>query len=358
MRMEPSVQGSIASASQQSHDSPRLSRHTSIDRPNLGLDSKDFVNAGISNYIRLTPLPIPIGQSRNPWRDFMRGNSTTSTQNPTQEIHQHQQRRPQSPDHTSPELLADGATASMLWVSQATDIGIAISEGAWHPPADGSKPPSLHAPATHCDTGHGYMTAPSGAMQEGFDPSFDTEPVADDLWPPSIYEAAQHRYPVSILDDIASKSNSTSHSTMPHRSSLPNYSRSLPILPRDTSAQNKLISEDRPDRSKNSDGLDKGEKIARKPQPEHSQPHGQSDTLRCLVCVDKPQFTGRYAQRNFNRHMEKHSPCSGWPSRRHIRCRQPGCTSTFGREDALLVHLRRSHPEMDTPPAKKKKRVD
>ncbi|KAH6878566.1 hypothetical protein BKA58DRAFT_97986 [Alternaria rosae] len=81
-------------------------------------------------------------------------------------------------------------------------------------------------------------------------------------------------------------------------------------------------------------------------------------SLRCSVCVDKPPFTGQYAQRNLNRHMEKHGTCAESRSERHIRCGQPGCTSTFGREDALLVHLRRSHPELNTPPAKKRKREE
>jgi hypothetical protein len=80
--------------------------------------------------------------------------------------------------------------------------------------------------------------------------------------------------------------------------------------------------------------------------------------LHCRVCVDK-SFTGQYAQRNLNRHMERfHSTCAASDDGKHIRCQQPGCTSTFGRPDALLVHLRRSHPELNTPPPKKRKRAD
>lgn len=84
----------------------------------------------------------------------------------------------------------------------------------------------------------------------------------------------------------------------------------------------------------------------------------KTKTLRCLICVDNPTFTGQYAQRNLTRHMEKHSPCTGTDSGRHIRCGQPGCMSTFARPDALLIHLRRSHPELNTPPPKKRKREE
>jgi hypothetical protein len=77
---------------------------------------------------------------------------------------------------------------------------------------------------------------------------------------------------------------------------------------------------------------------------------------RCPICVGKP-FTGQYAQRNLARHMENHKQekTAGPDGISNNKCRQPGCTSTFRRDDALLVHMRRAHPDLDIPPAKKRK---
>ncbi|KAF1842734.1 uncharacterized protein K460DRAFT_287456, partial [Cucurbitaria berberidis CBS 394.84] len=83
-----------------------------------------------------------------------------------------------------------------------------------------------------------------------------------------------------------------------------------------------------------------------------------TQTLTCPRCPNK-QYTGNWAHRNLLRHLEnKHSDLEFPNGVKHIRCNQEGCDSVFGRNDARLVHERRSHPELDTPPPKKRKRTD
>ncbi|KAH7372267.1 hypothetical protein BKA66DRAFT_572389 [Pyrenochaeta sp. MPI-SDFR-AT-0127] len=84
---------------------------------------------------------------------------------------------------------------------------------------------------------------------------------------------------------------------------------------------------------------------------------GDVRTLDCPLCHNP--YTGQYAQRNLHRHMEsKHSSRASSDGAKHIRCNVEGCRSTFGRDDALLLHTRRSHPETNPPQAKKRKRTD
>ncbi|KAI0571222.1 hypothetical protein Alg130_10962 [Pyrenophora tritici-repentis] len=94
--------------------------------------------------------------------------------------------------------------------------------------------------------------------------------------------------------------------------------------------------------------------IPPRPQsPGANRPQPQGDDvqqgLHCSQCHDTV-FTGYCARRNYNRHMERHHK-----EAKSIRCDKPECAKTFGRKDALLVHLRRSHPELDVPPAKKRR---
>lgn len=78
----------------------------------------------------------------------------------------------------------------------------------------------------------------------------------------------------------------------------------------------------------------------------------------CPLCPNK-QYTGVWAHRNLMRHMETmHAPCASSTGLKQIRCSFDGCDRTFRREDACLVHERRSHPELNRPPAAKRKRSD
>ncbi|KAF1848839.1 uncharacterized protein K460DRAFT_81536 [Cucurbitaria berberidis CBS 394.84] len=79
-------------------------------------------------------------------------------------------------------------------------------------------------------------------------------------------------------------------------------------------------------------------------------------SLVCPKCPDK-RYTGTWAHRNLNRHMESvHSPYMSPDGLRMFRCEAEGCNVSFRRADALLVHERRSHPELNRPPPRKKKR--
>ncbi|KAH7068472.1 hypothetical protein FB567DRAFT_249600 [Paraphoma chrysanthemicola] len=89
------------------------------------------------------------------------------------------------------------------------------------------------------------------------------------------------------------------------------------------------------------------------PRPSDNNSH----RLPCPICVNKAPFTGVYAHRNLNRHMESmHAPCASADGVKHIRCSFQECDKTFRREDARLVHERRSHPELNRPPPSKRKR--
>jgi len=200
------------------------------------------------------------------------------------------------------------------------------NNGGMHSPDEYGRNETCDDPGIHDhQTGHNYHpdSLPSGDY-------------AFDAWPPSIYEAAQYAYP----------------GFLPYRQPT-----NPPFEPTVHPVGESYDSVG---------GSDSAIDDAGPSTFDHGRGHGglkpksanKKTSLRCLVCVEKPLFTGQYAQRNLNRHMEKHKACTGARSNRHIRCGQPGCASTFGREDALLVHLRRSHPELNTPPAKKRKRED
>lgn len=78
----------------------------------------------------------------------------------------------------------------------------------------------------------------------------------------------------------------------------------------------------------------------------------------CPLCPNK-QYTGAWAHRNLTRHMEAmHAPCASSTGLKQIKCSLNGCGRTFRRDDARLVHERRSHPELNRPPAAKRKRSD
>jgi hypothetical protein len=82
----------------------------------------------------------------------------------------------------------------------------------------------------------------------------------------------------------------------------------------------------------------------------------ESRTLSCHLCIDK-QYTGVWAHRNLMRHMESaHAPSSSTDGGKHLPCGDVKCDRTFRREDARLVHERRSHPELNRPPPTKRKR--
>jgi hypothetical protein len=82
----------------------------------------------------------------------------------------------------------------------------------------------------------------------------------------------------------------------------------------------------------------------------------ENRTLSCHLCTDK-QYTGVWAHRNLMRHMESaHAPSSSTDGGKHLRCGHVNCDRTFRREDARLVHERRSHPELNRPPPTKRKR--
>jgi len=202
----------------------------------------------------------------------------------------------------------------------------------------------------------------------------DSLPSAEyalNLWSPSLYQAAQYAYPASLplrqLHNIPSVDRETPpgeswqspNTVVPsHRednqSHVQSWMNGMSQLHRGSVFEMSPL-----DRGSSSTLDDAGPPVSG-----DGKAHGctkpkaanKKTSLRCLICADGTSFTGQYAQRNLNRHMEKHNSCGGASSRRHIRCGQPGCTSAFGREDALLVHLRRSHPELNTPPAKKRKR--
>jgi hypothetical protein len=329
----------------------------------------------------------------------MQDKSTTSTQNATQALRQHELRRPQSSNLPSPEVLPDVATASRPYVETAIDIETPTTSKVWGFAVNESRRSSFHDSIG--SWGHGYvrMTTtqqeiPSGGIiREDSEPSFEEETSSDYLWPPSIYEAANSTYLDGSSYGITSKAIPSTHAPLTHGFSLPNRMSSLQILPRDTSARDKLVTEDllgicayrsslypsysrsfsltvppadisldglfESDRGERSAGLVNKEEEPAREQPGHSQSQDERVPFGCSICVDKPRFTGQYAQRNLNRHMENHhSTAKLARSGRHIRCGQPGCTSTFGREDALLVHLRRSHPELSMPPRKRRKRLD
>ncbi|OAL44158.1 hypothetical protein IQ07DRAFT_254182 [Pyrenochaeta sp. DS3sAY3a] len=74
-------------------------------------------------------------------------------------------------------------------------------------------------------------------------------------------------------------------------------------------------------------------------------------TKSCPICKDT-SYRGNDARRNLNRHMENKHPTGG---AKQYLCKE--CGSTFSRNDAFLVHARRSHPEMDVPAAKPRKKV-
>ncbi|KAF2133054.1 hypothetical protein P153DRAFT_283779, partial [Dothidotthia symphoricarpi CBS 119687] len=77
-------------------------------------------------------------------------------------------------------------------------------------------------------------------------------------------------------------------------------------------------------------------------------------TRPCPYCPEK-KYTGEYAHRNWMRHMEnKHNPSTSADGLPMLPCRCPGCGRSFQRTDARLVHERRSHPELNTPPAMKR----
>ncbi|KAL1795240.1 hypothetical protein ACET3X_007056 [Alternaria dauci] len=199
--------------------------------------------------------------------------------------------------------------------------------------------------------------------------SLPPEDLAAYIWPPSVYEAAQNVYLTSLPPrhpyiPVGYHTMSVGEPWQPSLAATSSYSDRSRHL-----EQLQVNSRNGPD-SGGLLGLSytglRQDSTTGNPTPPASDTANDRDTsshivndkssLRCLVCLDKPAFTGQYAQRNLNRHMAKHEPCVGQGNNRHIRCEQPGCTSTFGREDALLVHLRRSHPELNTPPAKKRKR--
>ncbi|KAH7379290.1 hypothetical protein DE146DRAFT_637724 [Phaeosphaeria sp. MPI-PUGE-AT-0046c] len=114
----------------------------------------------------------------------------------------------------------------------------------------------------------------------------------------------------------------------------------------------------------------------------------------CPLCPNK-QYTGVWAHRNLTRHIDcltmsvncavansttsfaispptsgvlltagpnfresVHAPCASSDGLRQIRCGYHNCDRTFRREDARLVHERKSHPELNRPPAAKRKRSD
>ncbi|OAL07254.1 hypothetical protein IQ06DRAFT_341993 [Phaeosphaeriaceae sp. SRC1lsM3a] len=82
------------------------------------------------------------------------------------------------------------------------------------------------------------------------------------------------------------------------------------------------------------------------------------ETKKAEVChLCHRQYTGTWAHRNLTRHMESvHAPCSSSTGQKQIRCGFDGCDRTFRREDARLVHERRSHPELNRPPPAKRRR--
>ncbi|CAI9629520.1 unnamed protein product [Alternaria burnsii] len=200
--------------------------------------------------------------------------------------------------------------------------------------------------------------------------SLPSEEIAAYIWPPSVYEAAQDVYLASLPPrnsqlPIDHHTISVGESWQPSLAATSCYSdRRRHLEQQQVSSMN--IPDGRYLSTWNSTDLGPESTTGNPTPPTSDTANNKEDnssnitsdksSLRCSVCVDKPLFTGQYAQRNLNRHMARHEPCLGQRSNRHIRCEQPGCTSTFGREDALLVHLRRSHPELNTPPAKKRKR--
>ncbi|KAF1833039.1 hypothetical protein BDW02DRAFT_553449 [Decorospora gaudefroyi] len=130
-------------------------------------------------------------------------------------------------------------------------------------------------------------------------------------------------------------------------------SRSQPDATSDFSYPSSTLQEgnDRVDAS-NGVGRERHDTHSRRNRP--TSPSVSAQPVSCTVC--KKPFKGQYAQRNRTRHMERfHPACTASGD---IPCSQPGCASTFGRSDALIVHLRRSHPELNTPAAKKRKRTD
>ncbi|KAH8732636.1 hypothetical protein GQ44DRAFT_696209 [Phaeosphaeriaceae sp. PMI808] len=83
---------------------------------------------------------------------------------------------------------------------------------------------------------------------------------------------------------------------------------------------------------------------------------GKKGALLCPLCPDR-QYNGEWAHRNLTRHMERvHAPCSSTDGVRLFICSHGECDKTFKREDARLVHERKSHPELNRPPPTKRKR--
>ena len=62
--------------------------------------------------------------------------------------------------------------------------------------------------------------------------------------------------------------------------------------------------------------------------------------LFCNLCANK--FAGEYAKGNLSRHKrQKHGD-----GEQSYTCQVAGCMKSFKRQDALLKHNRRSHPEL------------
>jgi len=90
--------------------------------------------------------------------------------------------------------------------------------------------------------------------------------------------------------------------------------------------------------------------------PAYSASSSNGQNVPCSLCPDK-LFTGVWAQRNLNRHLEAvHAPYSSHDGVKHFRCSMGECSRTFRRNDARLVHERRSHPELNRAPATRRKK--
>ncbi|KAF2831785.1 hypothetical protein CC86DRAFT_367060 [Ophiobolus disseminans] len=92
--------------------------------------------------------------------------------------------------------------------------------------------------------------------------------------------------------------------------------------------------------------------------PSPNPPPSATDAqfLTCPLCTDK-RYTGVWAHRNLTRHMERvHAPSCSVGGVRHFPCSRGDCERTFRREDARLVHERRSHPELNRPPPTKRRK--
>ncbi|CAA9964461.1 hypothetical protein PTMSG1_07820 [Pyrenophora teres f. maculata] len=202
-----------------------------------------------------------------------------------------------------------------------------------------------------------------------------SQEFAQHNWPPSVYQAAQYSYHAPLTfrrrdSEVAGPSASTGEIWPTTQTvTTSSYSSQIlsPTLPQMVSSQRFYVPNpytiteyiDTPSQHPSLDpnvftetAENRHDRIPLRRRPSgEGRPKSEGDDVQGLYCslCDDISFTGYYARRNYNRHMERHK------DPKSIRCDKPECAKTFGRKDALLVHLRRSHPELDVPPAKKRK---